>query len=232
MSGEKSIHLHHENHHYEEGPPKEVAFSSLFSSHFRKPEKAKFLNPGKCDIMHSTRGWCHMLIYLSMIESESDKSLFEQLYIRYKGLMYHIAYRILQNREDAEDAVHQAFVSIAKNIKKITEVNCPKTYGYIVTIIERKSIDILRANKHIVSTDFEESEPGIEIPPPGEGGLADAIAKLNPRYREVILLHYAYGYKTNELANMLDIKQDSVRRLLWRAKEALKKQLEEGGIPV
>lgn len=60
-----------------------------------------------------------MLIYLSMIESEADKSLFEQLYIRYKGLMYHIAYRILQNREDAEDAVHQAFVSIAKNIKKL-----------------------------------------------------------------------------------------------------------------
>ncbi len=42
-------------------------------------------------------GWSHMLIYLSMIESEADKSLFEQLYIRYKGLMYHIAYRILQN---------------------------------------------------------------------------------------------------------------------------------------
>ena len=119
-----------------------------------------------------------MLVYLSMIESESDKSLFEQLYIRYKGL-------------------------IAKNIKKITEVDCPKTYGYIVTIIERKSIDSLRANKHIVSTDFEESEPGIEIPPPGEGGLADAIAKLNPRYREVILLHYAYGYKTSELARRL-----------------------------
>ena len=173
-----------------------------------------------------------MLIYLSMIESEADKSLFEQLYIRYKGLMYHIAYRILQNREDAEDAVHQAFVSIAKNIKKITEVDCPKTYGYIVTIIERKSIDSLRANKHIVSTDFEESEPGIEIPPPGEGGLADAIAKLNPRYREVILLHYAYGYKTSELADMLDMKQDSVRRLLWRANEALRKNLEEGGIPV
>lgn len=48
-----------------------------------------------------------MLIYLSMIESEADKSLFEQLYIRYKGLMYHIAYRILQNREDAEDAARE-----------------------------------------------------------------------------------------------------------------------------
>lgn len=142
-----------------------------------------------------------MLAYLSMIESESDKSLFEQLYVRYKGLMYHIAYRILKNREDSEDAVHQAFVSIAKNIKKITEVECPKTYGYIVTIIERKSIDSLRANKNIISIDFQEFEPGIEILPPEEDGLADAIAKLRPRYREVILLYYAYGYKTSEIAD-------------------------------
>lgn len=48
-----------------------------------------------------------MLIYLSMIESEADKSLFEQLYIRYKGLMYHIAYRILQNREGAKMIAEQ-----------------------------------------------------------------------------------------------------------------------------
>lgn len=173
-----------------------------------------------------------MLAYLSMIEDESDKSLFEQLYVRYKGLMYHIAYRILKNREDSEDAVHQAFVSIAKNIKKIEKVECPKTYGYIVTIIERKSIDSLRANKKIINIDFQESEPGIEIPLPEEVGLADAIAKLRPRYREVILLYYAYGYKTNELADMLDMKPDSVRRLLWRAKEALRKSLEEEGMLV
>lgn len=173
-----------------------------------------------------------MLIYLSMIESEADKTLFEQLYLKYKGLMYHIAYQILQNREDAEDAVHQSFVSIAKHIKKITAVESPKTYGYIVTIIERKSIDCLRAKKHIITTDFENSEPGIEIPPPGEGEVEDAIAKLKPSYREVILLRYAYGYKTTELAKILEMKPDTVRKLLWRAKEALKKNLEKGGVSV
>lgn len=171
-----------------------------------------------------------MLIYLSMIESEADKTLFEQLYLKYKGLMYHIAYQILQNREDAEDAVHQSFVSIAKHIEKIAAVDSPKTYGYIVTIIERKSIDGLRAKKHIVSIDFEDSEPGIEIPLPGDGGLADAIAKLKPSYREAILLHYAYGYRTNELARMLGMKPDAVRKLLWRAKVALRKKLEEEGV--
>lgn len=170
-----------------------------------------------------------MLIYLSMIESELDKTLFEQLYINYKGLMYHIAYQILRNWEDAEDAVHQSFVSIAKNIIKIKKVDCPETYGYIVTTIERKSIDTLRANKRVISLNFDEFEPGIEIQPPSEDDLAGALAKLQPSYREAILLRYAYGYKTSELADMLEMKPDTVRKLLWRAKEALKKNLEEGG---
>ena len=56
-----------------------------------------------------------MLIYLSMIESQDDGHRFERIYERYRNLMYHVAYRILRNPQDAEDAVHQAFVSIIQN---------------------------------------------------------------------------------------------------------------------
>lgn len=38
--------------------------------------------------------------------------------LQYRGLMYHVAYEILHNEQDAEDAVHHAFVKIAENIKK------------------------------------------------------------------------------------------------------------------
>lgn len=59
-----------------------------------------------------------MIIYLQMLETPEEKSKFEQLYLEYKGLMFHVAYEILHNEQDAEDAVHQAFVKIAENIKK------------------------------------------------------------------------------------------------------------------
>lgn len=68
-----------------------------------------------------------MIIYLQMIESDEDKSKFEQLYIMYKGLMFHVAMKILKNEFDAEDAVHQAFLSLIENLKKISDVKCPKT---------------------------------------------------------------------------------------------------------
>ena len=49
-----------------------------------------------------------MLLYLQMLETPEEKSLFEQIYLEYRGLMYHVAYEILHNDQDAEDAVHQA----------------------------------------------------------------------------------------------------------------------------
>ena len=91
-----------------------------------------------------------MIIYLQMIESDEDKSKFEQLYIMYKGLMFHVAMKILKNEFDAEDAVHQAFLSLIENLKKISDVKCPKTRAYIVIITERKAIDIIRSRSKLV----------------------------------------------------------------------------------
>lgn len=59
-----------------------------------------------------------MLIYLQMIESEGDRTKFEQIYDKYAGLMYHIATQYLENEQDREDAVQTAFEAIVRNIKK------------------------------------------------------------------------------------------------------------------
>lgn len=62
---------------------------------------------------------------------------------------------------------------------------------------------------------------------PGDNGLAYAMAKLPAKYREVLLLKYANGYNTKEIAKILDMKPDSVQKLLWRAKNALGKIMEQ-----
>lgn len=168
-----------------------------------------------------------MLIYLQSLSSPSDKDKFEQLYTLYRGLMFYIARRILPGEADAEDAVHQAFVSIIENFKKISEVRCPKTRAYIVIITERKAIDILRSRSRLSPEAFEESAPGVPLPPPGDGGLADAMSDLPAAYREVLLLRYYHGYTVGEIAPMLGKKSGAVQKLLTRAKLALRKKLEE-----
>ena len=74
-----------------------------------------------------------MLIYLQVIETEEDKNKFEDIYQKYRGLMYYVAYKRLHHEQDAEDAVHHAFMKIAENITAIDPVS-PKTKQFVVTI--------------------------------------------------------------------------------------------------
>ena len=90
----------------------------------------------------------------------------------------------------------------------------------------------MRKRKSYADIGLDEAITGIEVTLPESGGLATAIAKLKPRYREVILLHYVSGYSAKEIAKVLGMKADSVQKLIYRAKEALRKQLEEEGMSV
>lgn len=109
-----------------------------------------------------------MLIYLQMLECEEDKDKFEQIYLRYRGLMFHVAMQILQQEQDAEDVVHQAFLAVLKHLKKISRVECPKTRAFVVIIVERKAIDRLRERNRAAGLPFEEWMSGTEIPLPGD----------------------------------------------------------------
>lgn len=170
-----------------------------------------------------------MIIYLQAIESAEDRDKFERIFVRYRNLMFYVAKKIVHNQQDAEDAVHQAFVSIIENLEKIRNVDCPETRSYIVIIVERKAIDIRRKNAKVITLE-DYDDCGIDIPLPGDNGIADAIAKLPNRYREILLLHYDNGLSTRELAKLLHMKRGSVQKLIWRAKHALQEILEQEGV--
>ena len=67
-----------------------------------------------------------MIVYLQMLETAEDRAAFEQLYLTYRSLMYRIAYGILRNQQDAEDAVHQAFLSMIGGFKKLIKSSVQK----------------------------------------------------------------------------------------------------------
>ena len=97
-----------------------------------------------------------MLIYLASIGTESEKSKFVQLYEAYQGLMFHTAFRLLRQPEDAEDAVHEAFLYLAKNISKISEPVSQKTKAYVVLIVESRAIDQLRRRQRRPTVPLED----------------------------------------------------------------------------
>ena len=170
------------------------------------------------------------MIYLQMIESEDDKVKFEEIYLKYKSLMFYAANKILHNEQDAEDAVHMAFIKIAENIKKIDTIDCPKTRSYIVTIVEHKAIDIYRKKSRHKESEYLEVLNGLEVTYDGDNLLTKSILNLPARYREVILLRYYHGYSVREIAALFDISLVAASKLDQRSKKKLKELCEKEGI--
>lgn len=171
-----------------------------------------------------------MFVYLQIIETEENKSKFEQIYLEYRDLMYHVALRYLRNSQDAEDAVHQAFVKIAENIQKILPP-CPKTRGLAVVIVRNQAIDLWRLRKSRqqellnLTADYELVEEG----PGEESRLAACLLKLSEPQRQVLLLKYHYGYTLKEIARMLDRTLSWAQKTDQRAKKQLEKLMQEEG---
>lgn len=168
-----------------------------------------------------------MFIYLQMIETDEHRSKFIRIYETYFGLMYHTAYQVLHHHEDTEDAVHLAFVCIAKNIDTI-EAPSAKTKSYVATMAENKAIDLLRKRNRKSTEPLSDDIPGLNVELDVNNHLVDCILKLPALQREVIWLKYHHGYSLREISKMLN------RSLAWaiktdqRAKSKLKQLYLEG----
>ncbi len=163
-----------------------------------------------------------MLIYLQAIETEEDKSKFERLYEAYSGLMFHTAFKLLAQREDAEDAVHHAFVKIAENITKISDPECPKTRAFVVTIVENCAIDLLRSRKRRGEVPLDLDGDGIPVTAEEtDDRLTALILALPARQREVILLKYYHGFRLREIASLLNVSFAAATKAEQRARRRL-----------
>lgn len=176
-----------------------------------------------------------MLIYLSLIETEEEKSKFEHLYINYKNTMYYVAFQILKDTHSAEDVVHQAFLRVINHLDKINIKDCHKTKSFFVVIVENISIDIYRKRRRENAIPFDE----ITIYEDKSNNISnfeqtyyisDAIKKLPIIYSSVLRLKFAQGYTDVEISNILNISEDNVRKRISRGKKMLEKLLSEGDL--
>ena len=171
------------------------------------------------------------MIYLSSLDTQEDRSKFEEIYQKYRSKMYGIAYSILGNNEDSEDAVHNAFVKLADEFTNISHLSCNEITSYIVIIIRNAAIDIYRRNKR----DREFKEPIEAIKDETDIDFSDiiitkemmlsAVKQLPEKYKDVLFLYYYEQRSSKETAQLLGISESDVRVAAYRAKAMLRKIL-------
>lgn len=168
-----------------------------------------------------------------MLDSDEDKSRFEVLYNLYRQSMYAIAYGILHNEFDAEDAVHESFLKIANHFEKIEEIKCPKTKAFIVIIVKNTSIDIYNRNKKTAENTIfiddmcnrvidEKAFEDIDYQL-----LLNKIDELPETFKDILYLRYVNGFFVEDTARLLNISVDAAYKRIQRAKIILSDKLKE-----
>lgn len=172
-----------------------------------------------------------LTICLSMLDTDGQRTSFERFYREHRQMMYALALGILHNSADAEDAVSQAFFSIAQCFEKISHLPCHEMKAYAVIVVKNKALNMYKRNKReaertvrldselLQDSDFERKR---------FSDLAQAVAALDERYKDVITLYCYYGFSAKQTAELLGIHIDTVRHRAMRAKKLLKEALEKG----
>lgn len=171
-------------------------------------------------------------IYLAAVNSAEDKSLIEFLYTEYKQIMYKTAVSILHNNEDAEDAVHEAFLRVIKNISKFRKYSCNENVSYLVIIVRGIALNMLAAKSNI--TELPEDTPsGDDVEETTDINITyeqvvENIRNLSPSLKNIATLMWVNQLSEKEISQLLDMNINTVRSSVSRARAILNK-INKGG---
>ncbi|WP_366923571.1 sigma-70 family RNA polymerase sigma factor [Metallumcola ferriviriculae] len=155
-----------------------------------------------------------------------DRQAYEKLVEIYDTQLFRTAYGILGNREDALDAVQDAFWQGLKSISRLSD---PVVFrSWLTRILVNKCMDLLRKNKRVVvCEDFSQlSQPGNDIELSID--MAAALAKLGDKYRLILSLRYFQDLSISEIAHVLECPEGTVKSRLHYALMKLKQELKYG----
>lgn len=162
-----------------------------------------------------------------------------KLYELYEQKMYVVAYSILKDQWQAEDAVSEAFIRIMKNMDKLKDEESDKTKRFIIRVIRSAAIDTYRKNqresKFTVIPSEEEQFPDTDNPIDrvlkelgSKEQVNQILAPLPEIYREVLVYRCIHEFSVKETAAILEISESLVRKRYERAKTMLMKRLGGG----
>ncbi len=167
----------------------------------------------------------------------------ERLYDRYAVGMRCEAMFILSDKQLAEDAVHESFIRIMRNLHKINEKDISRTKYFLNIICRNVAKDLLKSRLPL--TDEGETEDMVpaerfERRPDNPAEIAsynelvtytkEALKRISKNYSDAFMLNKFYGYSCEEIGEMLGIGREAAKKRVTRASQRVREILIEEGI--
>lgn len=161
----------------------------------------------------------------------------EKLYAKHRKRMYGIAMSVLHNSHDAEDALHSAFLSVAKNIEKLGDPDSDKTAAYLLRAAKNTALNVcakrntLASREVSVGSHSDVCDIGDALADatekPQSGSLLNCMESLPDKYSIALELHFIEKYSIAQTAEILGENVSTVKQRLVRGKKMLALRLEE-----
>lgn len=172
---------------------------------------------------------------LSIIENSVQKNELQELYNNNINRFYSVALSKLGNSHDAEDAVQEAFLSIAKNPDLFFGIEESKRVSYICVIIRNKAFDIAskkqKRGEIYMEQDYDMPDNDISMDEKIESRLTceeiyDFIDTLPEGLKAALCLRIHNDMKISEIAAALGISENAAKTRISRAMKKVKEFLE------
>ena len=164
------------------------------------------------------------------VRSQAEDSALTALVDRYAGALYRVAFSVLRNPADAEDAVQEAFLRVLRHRQNLDEVRDHRVW--LIRIVWNIVLDRKRRAKTRPETD-DVADLARVLPSNGlsaeqltaaaqhHNHVLACVEKLPAKERQVLLLSAFEELTSVEIASVLGITESSVRSRLFRARNLM-----------
>jgi RNA polymerase sigma factor, sigma-70 family len=166
---------------------------------------------------------------------QGDADAFAEIYTALSPGIYHYALRMLRHEQDAMDAMQDAMADLFQNLSHLKNAHALVAYTY--QIAYNRCLQMLRLRKRYGLSGMTEAlaqrvEERIDFLPAEYweqeelyDALLRAVNKLPEEQRAVIVLFYCQQMPTKKIAELMGVKNPTVRMRLSRGRQTLKKWL-------
>jgi RNA polymerase sigma-70 factor (ECF subfamily) len=162
-----------------------------------------------------------------------DRAAFTELVVRYQRPLYNAAFWVLRSVEDANDITQIVFLKVAEQLDDYDPQY--KFFSWIYRIAVNESLNLLRRNKREEALDDDVDLPGSERSNPesqlGEAEVArrirSALMSLPTNDRIVLSLRHFSECSYQEIGQILDLDEKTVKSRLYEARHRLRDVLKD-----
>lgn len=162
--------------------------------------------------------------------AQAEQNPVEQLYIKHERQAFSVAYNVLHNRADAEDAVQQAFAAVIDRLPRLSLDSDDKSRALLMIITKNIAINMLRSRRRSVPLeDADNAAPLLtqeEFSSLRGSEIRAAISRLPEDIKHIIALRFVYGFTAEETAELTRLSLHAVYRKIRQARKLLKEYLE------